>query len=340
MRYNFAKFTEVLLMKLRIPTSNYGRKVRQKFLQPLQTQQSLLANNQQEQFVLKVSMYSALLLAILGIAFGLGFKSSAIVFDGIIALVSVGLGLLSVITSRFIYREDDDVFQYGYVRFEPMVNLFKSLILIIVCIYALIGGIEDILSGGYTLQINGAAIYTFCAFVLCLIIFVFTRFYAKRLDSELIGVDNVEWKIDCVLYLGALFAFGAIVLFDPEQQESLTRYIDPILLVLLSVFLAFTPVKIFIANLKDLMMIAPQELDDKITEVMENLSAEYGFEDYDTHVAKSGRFFMIEVNLLVTDANAKLSAGEIDVIRNKIEQSLEIPSYKIWLLVSFTANPK
>ena len=327
-------------MELKIPTSNYGKKVRQNFLQPLQTTQPLLANNQKEQFVLKVSMYSALLLAILGIGFGLGFKSTAIVFDGIIALISVGLGLLSVITSRFVYREDDDVFQYGYVRFEPMVNLFKSLILIIVCVYALIGGVKDILNGAHILQINGAAIYTLCAFILCLILFIFTQFYAKSLDSELIGVDNVEWKIDCVLYFGALLAFGAILLFDPQQEMTFTRYIDPILLVLLCVLLALSPLKIFFANLKDLMMVAPKELDDKITEVMESLSAEYGFEDYDTHVAKSGRFFMIEVNLLTTDANAKISIGEIDIIRNKIEQSLEIPSYKIWLLVSFTANPK
>ncbi|WP_438361284.1 cation transporter, partial [Helicobacter rodentium] len=148
--------------------------MRQNFLQPLQTAQPLLANNQWEQFVLKISMYSALLLAILGIGFGLSFKSAAIVFDGIIALISVGLGLLSVITSRFVYREDDDVFQYGYVRFEPMVNLFKSLILIIVCAYALIGGFDDILSGGYTLQINGAMAYTICAFLLCFVIFIYT----------------------------------------------------------------------------------------------------------------------------------------------------------------------
>lgn len=87
-------------------------------------------------------------------------------------------------------------------------------------------------------------------------------------------------------------------------------------------------------------MIAPRDIDDKITEVMESLSAEYGFEDYDTHVAKSGRFFMIEVNLLISDTGAQISVGEMDIIRNKIEQSLEIPSYKIWLLVSFTANPK
>ena len=55
------------------------------------------------------------------------------------AFISVGLGALSVITSRYIYKEDDDIFQYGYVRFEPMVNLFKSACVgacvRVVCVY-------------------------------------------------------------------------------------------------------------------------------------------------------------------------------------------------------------
>ena len=304
------------------------------------TKSPLLANNQKEQSVLKISIYSTLILAILGIAFGLSFKSMAIVFDGIIALICVGLGLLSLVTSRFIYRSDDDVFQYGYTRFEPIVNLFKSLILLIVCIYALLGGIRDILKGGYTLQVDNATIYTICAFILCLGIYLYTKYYAKRLDSELIKVDSIEWMIDCVLYLGAIVAFSLILLFDPMQEHPLSAYIDPILLVSLCVFLSITPFRVFLSNIKDLMMIAPKDLDDKITEIMEILSTKYGFEDYDTHVAKSGRFFMIEVNILATDSKAKIRVSEIDKIRDEIEEKLNIPSYKIWLLVSFTTNPK
>ncbi len=71
---------------------------------------------QKEQFVLKVSMYSALILAIFGISFGIFVKSMAVIFDGFVALISVGLGALSVITSRYIYKEDDDIFQNTPLR--------------------------------------------------------------------------------------------------------------------------------------------------------------------------------------------------------------------------------
>ncbi|WP_162165940.1 cation diffusion facilitator family transporter [Campylobacter fetus] len=325
-------------MQLGKATQNYGKKIRDNKPQDIEfTKENI---SRKEQFVLKVSMYCALILAIFGVGFGLFIKSLTIVFDGIIALVSVGLGLLSVVTARYVYKEDDDIFQYGYIRFEPMVNLFKSLILLIVCLYAFFSAIKSIFSGGYTLELGAAVIYTMVAFVLCFIIFTYTSFYSKYLGSELIYVDRAEWLIDCVLYCGGIIAFGLIYIFNPTQEKWFSSYIDPILLVLFSIFLSVTPLKIFISNLKDLIMVAPGDLDDKITEIMQSLSLKYGFSDYDTHVAKSGRFFMIEVNILSTSSNDILSVKELDCIRNEIEQRLEIPSYKIWLLVSLTANPK
>lgn len=294
---------------------------------------------QKEQFVLKVSMYSALILAIFGISFGIFVKSMAVIFDGFVALISVGLGALSVITSRYIYKEDDDIFQYGYVRFEPMVNLFKSLVLVFVCVYAFINALQSIIHGGYAVELGGAVAYSLCAFVFCAILFIYTLFYTRLLESDLIKVDNTEWKIDCVLYLGALGAFG-VIYFVLSPKSALAMYVDPLLLAVLSLMLCVSPIRIAIANFKDLIMVAPSEIDSKITQIMESLSKDFGFSDYDTHVAKSGRFYMVEVNILI-DKNCKISSvAEFDSVRDRIEKSLDIPSYKIWLSVSFTGNAK
>ncbi|WP_407380347.1 cation diffusion facilitator family transporter [Helicobacter sp.] len=324
--------------------------------------------SQKEQRVLKVSMFSALMLAILGVGFGVWIQSKAVIFDGFVALVSVGLGALSVITSRYIYKEDDDVFQYGYVRFEPMVNFFKSLIMVLTCAYAFINALESIFSGGYDVLLDGAVVYALGAFIFCAILYGYTRIYANSLDSDLIRVDNTDWKIDCVLYLGVLITFALLyVLLESSPLDSvlawlgvpdsynalelstialIARYVDPVLLATLSLLLCITPVRICVENFKDLLMVAPKEIDEKLTAIMENLSMRYGFSDYDTHTAKSGRFYMIEVNILLdgTLDSARTtrigSINDVDKIRDEIEQALQIPSYKIWLSVSFTANPK
>ncbi|MGX2984248.1 cation diffusion facilitator family transporter [Helicobacter sp. 23-1048] len=333
---------------------NYGKSIRlKKDFTPLdshlQATSSPKVQNTKEQKVLKVSMFSALVLAIFGIGFGIVISSLSIIFDGFVALISVGLGALSVITSRYIYKEDDDIFQYGYVRFEPMVNLFKSLVLIFVCVFAFISSVSSIFGGGYEVDVGGAAIYGVCAFVFCLALFIYTHIAYKHLESDLIKVDNIEWQIDCVLYLGAIVAFGMVwVFFNPleilhttnlKESRSLAKYIDPALLCVLSVLLCVSPTKIAIANFKDLIMVAPKELDEKVSAVMEHLSARYGFSDYDTHTAKSGRFFMIEINILV-GKDFNVPVAHLDSIREEIEATLAIPSYRIWLSVSLTTNPK
>lgn len=296
--------------------------------------------SQKEQFVLKISLYCAVILAIFGITYGIYIGSKAIIFDGLVAFLSVILILLSVITSKFIYKEDDDIFQYGYMRFEPMVNLFKSLILLILCAYALINGIQEILDGGYEVKFDKAMLYSFFSMLLSIGIWLYTAYQAKILGSPLISVDSLEWFIDSVLYMGGFLVFGAVWLFDKESQTIWARYLDPALLVLLSMILAVMPLKVFIKNLADLVMVAPKDMDDKIDTLLQNISKKYNFSDYDTHVAKSGRFFMIEVNILMGESFKIQNIDEMDLIRDEIEQGLDIPSYKIWLSVSFTKNPK
>lgn len=351
-------------------------------------EQSFQAQSVKEQRVLKVSMLSALVLAVFGVGFGVWAKSLAVVFDGFICLVSVGLGALSVVTSRYIYKDDDEIFQFGYVRFEPMVNLFKSLVLVLVCVYAFINAVSSLFSGGYEVEFGGVAVYSGFALVFCFALFIYTRQACRALESDLIRVDNTEWKIDCALYAGAIAAFGLVYLSVSQisalagenlanlkalnattnalnLSENLTNlstlsnssfihefwldfvffidkfshYIDPFLLAVLSLALCVSPLKIAVANFKDLVMLAPPALDERITQLMQEVSAKHGFKDYDTHTAKSGRFFMVEINILV-DRDFAVSVASLDMIREEIEQALAIPSYKIWLSISFTTKAK
>ena len=351
-------------------------------------EQNFQAQSVKEQRVLKVSMLSALVLAVFGVGFGVWAKSLAVVFDGFVCLVSVGLGALSVVTSRYIYKDDDEIFQFGYVRFEPMVNLFKSLVLVLVCVYAFINAVSSLFSGGYEVEFGGVAVYSGFALVFCFVLFIYTRQACRALESDLIRVDNTEWKIDCALYAGAIAAFGLVYLSVSQisalagenlanlkalnattnalnLSENLTNlstlsnlsfihkfwldfvffidkfshYIDPFLLAVLSLALCVSPLKIAVANFKDLVMLAPPALDERITQLMQKVSAKHGFKDYDTHTAKSGRFFMVEINILV-DRGFAGSVASLDTIREEIEQALAIPSYKIWLSISFTTKAK
>ena len=189
-------------------------------------------------------------------------------------------------------------------------------------------------------EFDGAIAFTRFTVFVWVGIWLYTAFYGKVLNSPLVKVDSIEWKIDSVLYMGGFIAFGSILIFDPELKSRFSHYIDPLLLMILSFTLATTPVKIFISNMKDLLMIAPKKLDDKLTQIMQEQEEKYGFVDYDTHIAKNGRFYMVEINILM-DKNFEVGKlKDLDVIRDEFEKALDIPSYKIWLSVTFTTDPK
>ena len=60
-----------------------------------------------------------------------------------------------------------------------------------------------------------------------------------------------------MLYFGALVAFLAVWIID---SDVVVQFVDPIVLSALSLFLCILPVRICVANFKDLMMVAPIDL--------------------------------------------------------------------------------
>ena len=163
--------------------------------------------------------------------------------------------------------------------FELMINLFKSLILLIVCVYAFISALSGVIKGGYDIYLGAATIYSIFAFVISSAMFFITRYFYRILESDLIKVDNVEWKIDCILYIGGIAAFGLVYVFDSVQNSTFSKMIDPVLLLLLSMILVFSPLKTAIANFKDLIMVAPSDMMDGRVAAIRTMLDDNGFEN-------------------------------------------------------------
>ena len=57
-----------------------------------------------------------------------------------------------------------------------------------------------------------------------------------------------------------------------EQRVLKVSMFSALVLATLSLLLCITPVRICVENFKDLLMVAPKEIDEKLTAIMENLS--------------------------------------------------------------------
>ncbi len=79
-----------------------------------------------ERLALKLSLAGTVLLASLGIGYGLYVGSNAILLDGMFSFLSMGMTGLSLYTAYLVSKPDDRQFQFGYAHIEPLINVVNA----------------------------------------------------------------------------------------------------------------------------------------------------------------------------------------------------------------------
>ena len=116
---------------------------------------------------MRQSVYAALFFAVLGIVWGLTINSSVIIFDGLYSSVSVLLSSLSLLVARQLDQADDHRFQFGRAILEPLVIALKSIGITLMCTYALVTAIDNLLRGGVEVSAGLGMVYAFISTLAC-----------------------------------------------------------------------------------------------------------------------------------------------------------------------------
>ncbi|WP_305830670.1 cation diffusion facilitator family transporter [Photobacterium leiognathi] len=293
-----------------------------------------------ERMALKISLAGTIFVASLGIGYGLYVGSNAILLDGMFSFLSMGMTGLSLYTAYLVSKPDDEQFQFGYAHFEPLINVVNGLLILITCLFAFITGVQTIMHGGHDIVLGDAIIYAVLSTVSCFSIYFFETHIARSVDSELVRVDSQEWLVDAILSAAILVGFILVVIFDALGYSKWNAYVDPILVTTLSIAASILPIKVLRRNLKEVLLVAPQDsVQEHVDQVIAELSEKYDFDDYTHHFAKIGRQYDLEINILVKDEN-KWTTKQQDRIRQIIWDRLEDDLGETWLSVSFTAQER
>ncbi|WP_419240534.1 cation diffusion facilitator family transporter [Photobacterium leiognathi] len=293
-----------------------------------------------ERMALKISLAGTIFVASLGIGYGLYVGSNAILLDGMFSFLSMGMTGLSLYTAYLVSKPDDEQFQFGYAHFEPLINVVNGLLILITCLFAFITGVQTIMHGGHDIVLGDAIIYAVLSTVSCFSIYFFETHIARSVDSELVRVDSQEWLVDAILSAAILVGFILVVIFDALGYSKWNAYVDPILVTTLSIAASILPIKVLRRNLKEVLLVAPQDsAQEHVVQVIAELSEKYDFDDYTHHFAKIGRQYDLEINILVKDEN-KWTTKQQDRIRQIIWDRLEDDLGETWLSVSFTAQER
>ena len=297
-------------------------------------------SNRGEQSLLKQSTILMFAVSIAGIATGFVSGSQSILFDGFFSLIATFIKVLMLITAKLIAKQSNHRFQFGFWHLEPMVLLIEGSFLLLIAIYAFLNGVFGILNGGREIELGLVIVYAAVFSVVEFAYFFYVRHRNRTLKSSLIQFDNISWLVDAMLSAGLLVSFLIALLLKTQGYEKWALYVDPMILILLALSMLPPAFKIIGPALRDVLGIAPDQLDDKVRQVMEEAKVEHGFDDYISYVQKHGRACFIEIHIVLPTNYPLRSVVQLDALREEISAKLGKPDAARWLTISFTGDRK
>lgn len=297
-------------------------------------------SNRGEQALLKQSTVLMFAVAIAGIVTGFVSGAQSILFDGFFSLIATFIKVLMLITAKLIAKESNHRFQFGFWHLEPMVLLIEGSFLLLIAIYAFLNGVFGIINGGREIELGMVIFYAGFFAVTEFAYFFYVRRRNRKLKSSLIQFDNISWLVDAMLSVGLLVSFIIALLLKQYGHGQWAVYVDPAILILLALSMLPPALKILRPALRDVLGIAPDQLDEKVRNVMEQAKAVHGFDDYISYVQKHGRARFIEIHIVLSADYPLQDVATLDRLREEISSELGEADAARWLTISFTGDRK
>lgn len=293
-----------------------------------------------EQAALKLSILVTALTGIADIVVGFMISSQAIMFDGMYSFVDVFMTFGALAVSKLLMQEPTRRFQFGHWHLEPLVVTLESTILTTVCIYAAINAVVGLTSGGHAVSYGFGLVW---AAILCVPAFAMAGVMgrlARKQGSILLAVDARGWLLSGLLNLALLAAYSTALVLARSDFSYLVPFVDPAVLLCMSLALLPIPLKTLFGAIRDVLEVAPNDLDQRVRSVLDSLVKERGFLRYSSHVARVGRVRFIEIHILVPTDFRVETVQAVDDMRREVAERLDASWPETWLTVDLTADPE
>ncbi|CUU42185.1 putative Co/Zn/Cd cation transporters [Blastochloris viridis] len=289
------------------------------------------------------------ILAGLGILFGILSGSSSIVFDGVYSLTDATMTVVALLVSNLISASTATApaksklverFTMGFWHLEPMVLGLNGTLLTGAAIYALITAIESLMAGGRQLAFDQAIVYAALTVVIATGMAIFDIRANRAIRSNFLALDARAWLMSAALTAALLVAFVFGYLIRGTGLEWVSPYIDPAVLALVCLVVIPMPIATIRQALAEVLLVTPADLKQHVDTLAQDVVQRYGFVSYRAYVATVGRGRQIELYFIVPIGWPAKRLEEWDRIRDEIGELVGGESPDRWLTIVFTTDPE
>lgn len=269
-----------------------------------------------------------IIMGIMGVTFAILSNSSALMVDGLYSVVNFVSSLIAAGVSLKLSKNADEEMPFGYDYYETLYISFRSLVLLGIISFSLLGGVAKIityLTGGPVAEIKPGVIliYTVINVSLC---FILSRIHRKNYlktngRSELLKAEESAAMVDCMISLGAGIALVGVIFIRGTFLEGIIPIADSIVVIVLSLLLIKEPVKLFKGSLEELLGKSIGRRFEE--EAMAHLKLAVNLKRYhliDLKIIRVGRHHHVYTLLKPLDP---VGAEEMDEVREKVFKAFQ-----------------
>lgn len=294
-----------------------------------------------EKNMLKFSAIGGLFFAVIGIGWGVMISSSMIMFDGLYSLISLFLSIFAIWITNYIQKSDFEKFPFGKGILEPMMVAFHSVVLIIMCSITFTNAVKEVMAGGNPVNTSLALGYSIVSSVGCTFIYLYITKRGKKLSSDILKAESNQWLMDTILSVAVLVGFVISLIMGMTPWAHLTRYVDPLMVVITSGVFIKVPIQALIKSFNEIVNgNADKEINDKIYTIVKGIEKEYNFQESVTRVSKIGRELRVEIDFVFDDDSTLNDLDEMDKVRETVYSKMSNIKLEKWMNVNFTGDKK
>ena len=245
----------------------------------------------QEKKTIATSTWLGVVVAIFEIGMFILSGSQAILIDGVYDSMDVTILVIYQLLLPLIYKPISERIPYGFAQVETLFILIKGSVLIIITTLIIYDDIVIILQGGTSIDTKQVLVFEAFLTLFCIFGYITVRRLGRKLNTPMIRVELITWKIDVLLSLGAFIAFFMEIPFlHFHVLEWLVPYIDPLVSCIIAALMLPEPTKAFVNAIRGLVLMAPSEEKlERIRGICDEVLSDYPYEVDFLDVVRTGR---------------------------------------------------
>jgi len=287
-----------------------------------------------------ITIVASMSFGMIGVVISLASGSGAVFLDGVFSLIFAVVGVLTLYVSTLVQRPRDEQYPFGYATFEPMLNLFKGLLIGMALLYAVWSAVRALLAGGQEVAAIGGIIYAVIAVAGGATLALVLRRMGERSGSPIVQLDAQNAVIDTLISGAVGVAFVVTLVIERSPWSAAAPYADPVIMLLIAAIAAPQPIRTIRHNWGQLMGRAPDRaVQDRIAELVESVLEHVPHSETHLRTTEVGRYLYIHLYVIVPeDVDEPIDVRLHDRIRREIFDHLSAEYPHLALDIGFTMD--